>query len=135
MDETRSRREFLAGVAGAGVGWALAGRGRSAAAGRGAKSAAAYRPPEGFAAPPIDVVRIGFVGVGLQGGSHVRNFLRIPGVEVVAVCDIDGPRAAEVGHWVVEAGQRAPDLYTRGEEDYRRMCERTDIDLVFNSTP
>jgi predicted dehydrogenase len=108
---------------------------RVAAAGRGPRSAADYRPAEGFAAPPLEAVRMGFVGVGLQGGSHVQNFLRIPGVEIAAICDIDGPRASEVGHWVVEAGQPAPDLYTRGAEDFRRLCERPDIDLVFNSTP
>ena len=33
----------------------------------------------GFAAPPIPEVRIGFVGVGGQGGAHVRNMLRVPG--------------------------------------------------------
>ncbi len=89
----------------------------------------------GFAAPPLERVRIGFVGVGLQGGGHVRNFLRIEGVDVVAVCDIDGPRAEEVASWVVDAGRPAPDLYTRGETDFRRLCERDDVDLVFNSTP
>ena len=30
-------------------------------------------PNELLTAPPIDVVRIGFVGVGLQGSSHCRN--------------------------------------------------------------
>ncbi len=76
-----------------------------------------------------------FVGVGLQGGSHVRNFLRIEGVDIVAVCDIDDTRAREVAQWVVDDGRVAPDLYTRGETDYRRICERDDVDLVFNSTP
>jgi Glycosyl hydrolase 109, C-terminal domain/Oxidoreductase family, NAD-binding Rossmann fold len=133
MTESTSRRNFLAGLAGAGVGLLAARRGL--ALGRGGRSAADYRPPTGFAAPPMERVRMGFVGVGLQGGSHVRNFLRLPNVEVRALCDIDGPRAAEVGHWVVEAGQPAPDLFTRGEEDFRRLCERDDLDLVFTATP
>ncbi|NNL65153.1 MAG: Gfo/Idh/MocA family oxidoreductase, partial [Myxococcales bacterium] len=133
MTDETTRRNFLAGVAGAGVGLVMARR--LAAAGRGPRAAADYRPAEGFAAPPLEVVRMGFVGVGLQGGSHVQNFLRIPGAEIVAICDIDGPRASEVGHWVVEAGQPAPDLYTRGAEDFKRLCERPDLDLVFNATP
>ena len=93
----------------------------------------AYRA--GFAAPPLERVRIGFVGVGLQGGGHVRNFLRIDGVDIVAVCDIDEPRAEEVASWVVDAGNEAPELYTRGETDFKRLCERDDVDLVFNATP
>ena len=100
-----------------------------------ADDAAAEAYLAGFAAPPLERVRIGFVGVGLQGGGHVRNFLRIDGVDVVAICDIDEPRAEEVASWVAEAGQAPPELYARGETDFERMCERDDIDLVFNSTP
>jgi hypothetical protein len=83
----------------------------------------------------MEEVRMAFVGVGLQGGSHVRNFLQLPQVRILAICDVDGPRAAEVGHWVAESGQAVPDLYTRGDEDFKRLCERGDIDLVFNATP
>ena len=42
----------------------------------------------GFAVPPIPTVRIGYVGVGGQGSSHVRNLLKIKGCQVTAVCDI-----------------------------------------------
>jgi predicted dehydrogenase len=89
----------------------------------------------GFAAEPLERVRMAFVGVGLQGGSHVKNFLRIPGVEIVAICDVDAPRAEEVAQWVTDDGRPAPELYTRGDTDYERLCERGDVDLVFNSTP
>lgn len=94
-----------------------------------------YAAPAGFAAPPLDVVRIGMVGVGLQGGSHVENFLKIDGCEIVAICDIDAPRAEEVASWVVAAGKKRPDLYTRGERDFERLCDRPDVDLVFTATP
>jgi hypothetical protein len=88
-----------------------------------------------FAAAPIEVVRVGFVGVGLQGGSHVRNFMRIDGVEIVALADIDESRAREVAGWVAEDGRRPPSLYTRSETDFVRMCEAEDLDLVFTATP
>jgi len=92
-------------------------------------------PEHLFAAEPMDVVRIGFVGVGLQGGAHVRNFLRIEGVEIVAVGDIDESRAEEVAGWVQADGRRKPALYTRGERDFVRMCAEEDLDLVFTATP
>ena len=88
-----------------------------------------------FASDPIDVVRIGFVGVGLQGGAHVRNFLRIDGVDVVAICDIREDRAREVAGWVEADGRRPPSLYTRGDWDFLRMCQEEDLDLVFTATP
>ena len=37
-------------------------------------------PDQLFSTPPMDLVRIGMVGVGLQGTGHLRNFLRIAGV-------------------------------------------------------
>ncbi|MEC7386601.1 MAG: hypothetical protein VYD22_02780, partial [Gemmatimonadota bacterium] len=38
-------------------------------------------PAKPFAADPIDLVRVGFVGVGGMGGAHVRNFLGLEGIE------------------------------------------------------
>ncbi len=147
MGRESDRRDFLKSSAAAGLGMMLTGR-DAAAAGRPDASPGGtpdgtpdgappepYRVPAGFAAPPVDPVRIGFVGVGLQGGSHVKNFLAIEGVEIGAICDIDEARAREVAGWVVADGRPAPDLYTRGDKDYERLCERDDIDLVFNSTP
>ena len=92
-------------------------------------------PAEPFAADPIEVVRVGFVGVGLQGGAHVRNFLRIEGVEIVAICDTNEDRAREVAGWVVDDGRARPTLYTRGENDFVRLCETEEVDLVFTATP
>ncbi|HVS64807.1 MAG TPA: Gfo/Idh/MocA family oxidoreductase [Thermoanaerobaculia bacterium] len=145
-----SRREFLrsstllGAALGAGglTGCAASGATGEAVAPAGAAARVELPPPpdsyaraEGFAAPPLELVRMAFVGVGLQGGSHVRNFLRIEGVEIVAICDIDEPRAREVAGWVETAGRPSPALYTDGEVDWRRLLERGDVDLVFNATP
>ena len=93
------------------------------------------RSRRGFAAPPIPEVRIGFVGVGGQGGSHVRNMLGVPGVRITAVCDIAEDRVKLMQKWVVEAGQKEPTGYTRGPRDFERLCETEDLDLVFTATP
>ena len=122
-----SRRDFLK--------TSTAGLVFSAAARRGAAMQGEPDPFLSFRAPALDRVRIGFVGVGLQGGDHVKNFLRIDGVDVVAICDIDESRAEEVRDWVTAAGRPEPKLYTRGSTDYMRLCDRDDVDLVFNSTP
>jgi hypothetical protein len=96
---------------------------------------ASSAPPEPFRTAPMETVRIGFVGVGLQGGGHVRNFLGIEGVEVRALCDINVPRMEEVAGWVEAAGQPRPTLYGQGETDFVRLCETEDLDLVFTATP
>jgi hypothetical protein len=84
---------------------------------------------------PIKTVRMGFVGVGNQGRSHVRNFLAIEGVEIKAVCDIIEEKVTQMQEWVVEAGQPKPTGYSRGDYDFKRMCEEEDLDLVFTATP
>ena len=126
-DAQTNRRTFLQ-IAGAALGTTLLPR-RSAAAQAPASAAGL------FAAPPMKEVRIGFVGVGGQGGSHVRNMLRVPGARVTAICDIVPERVAQVQKWVVEAGQKEPEGYSRGPRDFERLCDSQDVDLVFNATP
>jgi hypothetical protein len=83
----------------------------------------------------MENVRIGFVGIGLQGGSHVRNFLRIPGCQITAVCDIREERTAWAADAISEAGFPPPTAYTRGPRDFERLCETEELDLVFTATP
>jgi predicted dehydrogenase len=92
-------------------------------------------PEQPFAAPPLEVVRIGFVGVGGMGTVHCTNLLRIEGVQLTAVCDIVEEKVRRIQDLVVEAGQPRPTGYSRGEWDFVRMCEEEELDLVFNATP
>ena len=136
-----SRRSALrlgvAGMGAAGIGNALL-----ATEGRSAVSKALRQdqelgpaPARPFAADPMEVVRVGFVGVGGMGGAHVRNFIRLDGVEIRSICDIDADRAGEVASWVTDAHENRPELYTRGERDFERMCAEEELDLVFTATP
>ena len=85
----------------------------------------------GYAAPPIETVRIAYIGTGGRGTGAIQRIKRIAGVEVKAVCDIR-PKSAEGAAKVVE-GLFTPDIYT-GEEDWKKVCERDDIDLVYICT-
>jgi len=80
-------------------------------------------------------VRIGFIGVGLRGTSHVRGFAQRPDVEIPAICDKQEVNAKAAQKIVVDAGFDAPELYTRGETDYKRMLQRDDLDGVVIATP
>jgi len=88
-----------------------------------------------FKVPPIETVRIGFVGIGLQGGSHLQNFLRIAGCRVTAVCDVRTERTDWATKRITDAGQPAPAVYNKGPRDFERLCETEDLDLVFTATP
>ena len=112
---------------------ALAGEIAEAAAPQSAPQAAAATRP--LAAPPIDTVRIGYVGIGGQGSGHVRNLLKVPGCRITAVCDIRPERTDWATKQITAAGHPAPAAYTRGPNDFVRLCETEDLDLVYNATP
>jgi len=82
-----------------------------------------------------ETVRLGFIGVGDQGSSHLDIALGIPGVEVVALCDVDAGYLERAKVWVEEANQPTPTLYGRGPEDYKRLCQEEDLDAIICSTP
>lgn len=86
-------------------------------------------------AKPLDVVRIGFVGAGGQGCSHLRNLIAIEGVEVRAVCDIAPRQIASAQKLLEDAGKPKPDGVCAGPQGYLKVCDREDIDLVYNATP
>jgi len=126
-----NRRDFLKAGAVVGLGAALVGAGLT-----GCEKKRGYREAlTQFKVAPIDPVRIGFVGVGGMGSVHVRNLLNIEGVEIRAIGDIVEEKVARAQQWVVEAGQSQPEGYSRGEYDFKRMCERDDLDLIFTATP
>ncbi|MBM3789975.1 MAG: twin-arginine translocation signal domain-containing protein, partial [Acidobacteria bacterium] len=117
---------------------------RAGAAGLGGMAAAGLPQPGtaqtragmiDYKAPPLETVRIGLVGVGGMGTAHVRNLLRIPGVEIRAACDIVEQRVERAQEMVVKAGSGRPEGYSRGPWDFKRLCDREDLDLVFTATP
>ena len=133
------RRDFLRTTAATGAALALGGSpleaGSPGSDGRPPSPVGGAGPDGLFAAAPLETVRVGFVGVGHQGSAHVENFLRIPGVEITAICDIVPAKVAAVRDRVAADGRPRPAGYDRGPQDFRRLCDRDDVDLVFTATP
>ncbi|MBP5284923.1 MAG: Gfo/Idh/MocA family oxidoreductase [Kiritimatiellae bacterium] len=88
---------------------------------------------QGFAAGPIRKVRVGCVGLGMRGPGAVQRLSAIPGVEVVALCDLYAERAERWNAWLKENGKPSARVYS-GEEGYKALCD-SDLDLVYNTTP
>ena len=88
----------------------------------------------GFAAEPIDTVRVGFIGLGMRGPSAVDRFTHIEGVEITAFCDLYPERVAASQRILTSRGL-APAAEYSGEDGWKELCDRNDIDLVYIATP
>ena len=87
----------------------------------------------GLTAPKLDKVRVAFVGLGMRGPWAVNRFANIPGVEIVALCDYDSARAEASQKYLREKGLAPADIYF-GENGYKDICARPDVDLVYVAT-
>ena len=132
-----SRRDFikLAGLTGIGIGTVLQG--------------AAFQAPVktplrlshkqkfnmyGYAAPKLETVRIGIIGVGSRGYGALRRHVRIEGVKITAIADLDPGRVNRAREFVREYGHD-PVLFSGGEDEWKKLCESDEVDLVYICTP
>ena len=88
----------------------------------------------GFAADPIDTLRVGFIGLGMRGPDAVYRFLHIDGVQVKALCDLYPERVSRTQTMLTGRGLEPAAEYS-GEDGWKELCERDDIDLVYIATP
>lgn len=89
----------------------------------------------GFRAAPLERVRVGIVGLGHRGPGAVRRLASIPGVEVAALCDLYEDRVAKQVKVLTDLGKPVPATYFGSKDDWRRLCESRQLDLVYICTP
>ena len=73
-----------------------------------------------------DKISVAIIGLGIMGNNNANTALKVPGVEIVAACDLYKGRL-----------DRAKELYGKDifvTNDYRKILERKDIDAVFICT-
>jgi hypothetical protein len=78
--------------------------------------------------------RVAMIGLGGRGTSLLGNLLAAD-AQMVALCDIVPEKAEHAAGMVVAAGEKKPELYTKGPHDFENMLARKDIDLVLVATP
>ena len=110
----------------------------------GSSAVPAHRTPErqgtegfnmsGFAAPKLDTVRIGFIGLGNRGPAAVERMGFIEGVEIKALCDIRPEKLFAVKKKLAGSSHN-PVLYSGSATAWMKLCEQKDLDLVYIATP
>lgn len=88
----------------------------------------------GYAAPKMDTVRVGFIGLGSRGPGHVMNLTKLEGVEIVGLCDIIPEAVLKVKKSIEGLGHN-PASYSGGKDEWKKLCDRKDVDLIYIATP
>ncbi len=84
--------------------------------------------------PKMDVVKVGFIGLGMRGPGAVERYTQIPGTKIVALCDLLSERVESAQKILKKAGFPVAVSYSGSEEAWKVLCNRKDIDLVYIAT-
>ncbi|GAB3646654.1 Gfo/Idh/MocA family oxidoreductase [Echinicola sediminis] len=88
----------------------------------------------GYAAPKLDVVRVGFIGLGMRGPGAVERMSKIKGVEINALCDLRPEMVDEVQK-TLKGTPHKPTSYSGSAYAWKEMIDKEDLDLVYIVTP
>lgn len=82
---------------------------------------------------PADQINIGAIGINGMGWANVTSALKQPGVNLVALCDVDqnvlDRRMKDLAKMNVDASK------VKTYNDYRKLLDQKDIDAVIIGTP
>lgn len=85
-------------------------------------------------APKMDVVRVGFVGLGMRGPGAVERFCNIDKTDIKALCDVEAERVGKCQEILKKHSRHKAEAYSGSVDAYKKLCERKDIDLVYIAT-
>lgn len=91
----------------------------------------------GYAAPALDVVRVGIIGMGGRGNGAVSRLNAIEGTDIKAICDVEEDAITSALNRI----DRLPnfnhdvDTYYGQDDSWKELCDRDDIDLIIVTTP
>lgn len=125
-----TRRDFLKNAAFAGAAAATAG----CVSERGLFGTSCGAPMQGYAAAAMPEIRLGIVGMGNRGQWTVERMLNLPGVTIAAICDVVPEKIAKVQKRLA-AAKRPPAKEYLGPEAWKRLCEDSSVNVVYNTTP
>ena len=87
-----------------------------------------------YADKPMKKVRVGVIGLG-RGEGAVRRMAQIPNTYVTAICDLNEARINKQLKWFDQMKIARPKVYTGGPEEWKKLVDSDEVDLVYNATP
>lgn len=87
-----------------------------------------------FAADPIPTVRVAFIGLGMRGPGAVQRMTYIPGVEIVALCDVVQKNTEKCNRILEGRGLPPAKEFYGNTEVWREVTALPDVDLIYVAT-
>jgi len=83
---------------------------------------------------PRKSVRVGVIGTGNRGTSHINTLLSVEGAEIVALCDLVKTKAESGADLCQKAGKVRPKIYCKDENSWKELLEKENLDCVIIAT-
>ncbi|AOW11421.1 Gfo/Idh/MocA family protein [Flavobacterium gilvum] len=87
-----------------------------------------------MACAPIPTVRVAFIGLGMRGPGAVERMTHIPGVEIVALCDMREEKTKSANKILEKAGFPKALEFFGDENAWRKVTALPNVDLVYIAT-
>ena len=87
-----------------------------------------------LATAPIPTVRVAFIGLGMRGPGAVERMTHIPGVEIVALCDMTEKNTQSANELLTKAGLPKAQEFFGDENAWKKVTALPNVDLVYIAT-
>jgi hypothetical protein len=89
----------------------------------------------GYAAPKLDKIRMGFIGLGNRGPVNLDAMAYVEGVEIKGLCDKRMVRVEYAQNILTKHGLPPAKSYGGSEEIWQELCKDPDIDFISIAVP
>lgn len=81
------------------------------------------------------LIRLGFIGTGNRGCSHISESIKTGLVDIVAICDINPTSIDNAKAIISRNGKKEPKIYSGNEFAYKNMLKDEKLDAIIIATP
>lgn len=83
---------------------------------------------------PLPTVRVAFIGLGMRGPGAVNRMTHIPGVEIIALCDVEQKNTEKTNKMLVERGFPKAQEFYGDTSVWRKVTALPNVDLIYVAT-
>ncbi len=87
----------------------------------------------GLQCEPLEQVRVAFIGLGMRMANTLERFVHLDHARIKILCDRSANKIMKAKEILSSYQYTMPEAFV-GEEDWKKVCEHPEIDLIYIST-